>query len=947
MSGAPTPPVTPPAAAGGGSRASVPGEPPSAELLREGDDRGAAGGWSLGPFRCLRRIGRGAMGEVWRAAHQLTGGEVAIKLLKPESGADPWSTEAFAAEVRAAASLSHPGVVQIIDHGAVTAADEGCPLPVGTPWLAMELVLGRPLGRFIGALSWAQIRDLLLQLLDALAHLHARGVLHRDIKPGNVILRAPGGGVPAPRVSTGPLDALLTDFGLAQRIGHPGPTDALVAGTPAYMAPEQLEARWRDQGPWTDLYSLGCVAWAMVTGDAPFGRDSTVEDSRRAHLSDKPPALQPLVPVPPGLEAWLRQLLHKQPERRFARAADAAWALLTLSASALRVGSPDAPRALQTLDISLWRAIGDEGEADEPTVPPRPGPPGERAAPRVVFGRRAERRRTPMPRGWRTPRPPPRSSPLRDVGLRLLGQRPRQLVGRTDAQDTLWGALSAVHADGHMRVVVLSGAEGCGRSRLGDWLVERGDEVGAVRVVRVQHAETEPALKPGPSPWGLGGMVSRALRCEGLWGAELRARLLSLFPDGHALRDDIDGLVEEMEAPPTPPELGERPASFYPRARFTRLARLLESLGDRRGTGEGDAVLTLWVDDAHQGVDALELVRFLLETQESEALPLLVLLSVRLEALVQRPRALSLLGMISDDPATVTVSVRPLGDGDHLQLCADLLPLEPELAEQLAARSGGNPMFATRILESWAAQGELVPGPQGHRLRPDARLELPADLQATWADRLERLVAGMDEREQRALELAAALGAVIDRDEWTAACALGEGEASDRLMMRLFVGRFAEWSETPRGWSFSHAMLREVLLVRAQDLGRLRDHHRAIVALLEEQARAPGGPPPGHAERVGRHLLASGAALPALGALLEGARERLRRGEPAAARRVLAMRERALAALQLPQTEEPWGLGRLLMLELDALEGDPAELPTRLDAVEQAARRHRWTRVLP
>ena len=916
-------------------------EPPSAAPhLPQPPERPEAPPWRLGPLECQRCVGRGAMGEVWKAVHLGQGVDLAVKLLSTRGGADDWAAAAFAAEVAAAATANHPGVVQVYDHGRISEADTGAPLPVGTPYLLMELITGRPLGRFIGQLSWVQVRDLLLQLLDALAHLHARGVLHRDIKPGNVILRSPGGGVPSPRGATGPLDALLTDFGLAAREGRRGPTDALVAGTPAYMAPEQLEARWRDQGPWTDLYSLGCVGWAMLTGDAPFGRDSTVEDSRKAHLSDRPPAFSPLMPVPPGLEAWLRQLLHKQPERRFPRAADAAWALTQLSANAERVSSPGAPLRLQTLDISHWRALEVAEVEEEPTAPPEAATGEAHPPPTVVRGRQGAGRRTPLPPTWRPPRPAPRPSVLRDLGLNLVGMRPAAIIGRIDERDALWGALHAVYAEGRTKVAVLQGPEGCGRTRLGDWLVERGDEVGAVRPLRVQHTEQ------GGFSCGLGGMVARALRTEGLAPDERAARLEALFPPGHPLHDDIEGLLAELEAPEPPPQADGPAPSFYPRERFGRLQRLIEHRAGSVGQGDGEATVVLWIDDAHLGVDALEFARFLIETKEAEALPLLVLISVRLESLAQRPRETSLLGIITDDGDTEIIPVRPLHEGDHMQLVAELLPMEPELLEAITTRSGGNPMFAERILEGWSRQGLLEPTPQGFRLRPQARAELPADLQATWADRLERLVAGMDEREQRALELAAALGAVVDRDEWREACEIGGGEASDRLLMRLFVGRFAE-RQADGGFTFAHAMLREVLLIRAEGLGRLRDHHRAIVELLERRVKERRGAPAGLSERLGRHLLAGGAALPALGALLDGAKERLRRGEPAEARRLVAYRERALTALQLRTTDELWAQGKLILLEIDALHSDPATFLDRVDEAIGAARRHRWTRVLP
>ena len=177
----------------------------------------------LGPFDLERAVGRGAMGEVWLARHRVQGVEVAIKLLHGTTVGDPWALEAFRNEVRAVADLSHAGIVAVVDHGIVPGhsniATEGH-FEAGTPYLVMEFVGGRPMNRFVGRLSWSQIRSILLQLLDALAHSHARGVVHRDLKPGNVLLTHADGRLPSVRrlQPDEPLDVKLTDFGLAQAV---------------------------------------------------------------------------------------------------------------------------------------------------------------------------------------------------------------------------------------------------------------------------------------------------------------------------------------------------------------------------------------------------------------------------------------------------------------------------------------------------------------------------------------------------------------------------------------------------------------------------------------------------------------------------------------------------------------------------------------------------------
>ncbi len=179
----------------------------------------------------------------------------------------------------------------------------------------------------------------MLSLLDALAHAHARGVVHRDIKPGNVLL---GGSWH---------EVKLTDFGLAHALHGPSMSEDDVIGTPSYMAPEQFRGQWRDYGPWTDLYSLGCLVYSLATGSPPFGRVKG-NAARAAHLVRPVPPLVPKHPLPAAFHPWVHQLLEKDTARRFACAADAAWALL---------GIPD-ERADSELD-----AWDDSGTEDEPT----------------------------------------------------------------------------------------------------------------------------------------------------------------------------------------------------------------------------------------------------------------------------------------------------------------------------------------------------------------------------------------------------------------------------------------------------------------------------------------------------------------------------------------------------------------------------------------------------
>ncbi|HEY2738843.1 MAG TPA: serine/threonine-protein kinase, partial [Thermoanaerobaculia bacterium] len=305
----------------------------------------------LGPFGLIRRIGRGGMAEVWSGVHITQGVPVAVKVMTGERLRDAQYREAFRNEVQAVASLDHPGIVMVLDHGEVSAESETASkglLPRGSPYLAMELADGGTLLDTAREVEdWNTLRSILFALLDAMAHAHALGVVHRDLKPSNVLIFGAG----ADR------QLKLADFGLAQAVEAiqvlPDSSD-FVCGTPSYMAPEQIRGEWRDYGAWTDLYGLGSLAWMIATGKPPFYDAGLLELVRR-QLCEEPPDLQPLFPVPAGFEAWLRRLLEKEPGHRFVRAADAAWSLRGL-------GSVSAPQPFVT-------TVGNDDDPTEVIAP--------------------------------------------------------------------------------------------------------------------------------------------------------------------------------------------------------------------------------------------------------------------------------------------------------------------------------------------------------------------------------------------------------------------------------------------------------------------------------------------------------------------------------------------------------------------------------------------------
>jgi serine/threonine-protein kinase len=265
--------------------------------------RAAAEARRLGPYRLVRKLGQGGMGEVYLAEHRLLKRPCAVKLIRPERASDPQLLQRFEREVQATARLSHPNTVEIYDYG--HAAD-------GTFYYAMEYLPGLNLQELVerhGPLPPGRSVGLLRQVCGALREAHAAGLIHRDIKPGNVIVCDRGG---TPDV------AKLLDFGLARDVSGSAAEltqDGVITGTPAYMAPEQ--ASGASVGARADIYALGGVAYFLLTGRPPFAGPSAMK-VLAAHLYEPPaPPSQHCPDVPADLDTVVLRCLAKAPADRF------------------------------------------------------------------------------------------------------------------------------------------------------------------------------------------------------------------------------------------------------------------------------------------------------------------------------------------------------------------------------------------------------------------------------------------------------------------------------------------------------------------------------------------------------------------------------------------------------------------------------------------------------
>jgi serine/threonine protein kinase len=293
-----------------------------------------------GRYRLEAVLGRGGMATVWRGVDQRLGRPVAIKLLDRADTADPIMLQRFDREARTAGGLTHPNIVAVYDVGTDN----------GVPYLVMELIDGTSVAALLasGPLPVGQAVDVARQICDALAMTHAQGVVHRDIKPANILLTTTG-------------TVKVCDFGIA-RLAHQQQADLTAPhaaiGTSAYMAPEQASGAAVDAR--TDLYALGCVMYAMLTGHPPFTGDNPLTVLWQ-HQNQPVLAVVSLRPdTPADLDALIARLLAKNPSDRPATATEVRDRLLAGAGSETAVAPPT--RAIPVASRTRTLPVLENGE---------------------------------------------------------------------------------------------------------------------------------------------------------------------------------------------------------------------------------------------------------------------------------------------------------------------------------------------------------------------------------------------------------------------------------------------------------------------------------------------------------------------------------------------------------------------------------------------------------
>lgn len=584
-------------------------------------------------------------------------------------------------------------------------------------------------------------------------------------------------------------------------------------------------------------------------------------------------------PLPEKFPNWVRRLLATVPHERCRTAAEAAHALMRLDDS----GSPS--------ESSLFALH--------------------------LESRKVMKRLLPMPATWRQ----------RQLGFeRMRGISPDilrveirriPLVGFEAERDELWEKLSAVCERGLQRNVWILGESGCGKSRLSEWLCERAAELGVAQSVRL---EVRPNGVPGEA---LRELLIVALRLQGVASSEFPAAVQYwLNAHGGEDRDLTAGILELLHQKDyTSPsgQFGVRLESLA--ARRAVVMRVLERLAAVRP-------LILVLGDVQRSADCAGLIP--LVQLRSKAIMLVI--TTNSEELLQRPNErIRLEQSLSDD----AMQLDKLSKKEHVAFVERLLGLEGLLATRVAERTKGMPVFAIELIDDWLAQDLLSQSSTGLVLVNEAAI--PSSLGELWRQRISRVCENLPDAMIEMLEVAAALGLMVDDNEWREACDDPKGvydshsdaepgglvfsprAARNRfeLVNDLLRRRLVE--ETDTGWRFSHVAVWEYLRSSAAAKGRWKDAHLSCAQLMR---RRMGQEVFGSAERYALHLLEGGESLASLEPMLQAVEERSYSAGPRMALGLLDRCERTMTKHGLTMTDRRWGQIWLSRARLSLLVGD-------------------------
>jgi serine/threonine protein kinase/tetratricopeptide (TPR) repeat protein len=721
-------------------------------------------------YEVLSVLGEGGMGIVYRCLDTYSGDEVALKrVIIPEG---PLANEYvlwFYKESKALAALDHPSVVRARDFGQ---------LQDGSPFLVMDLVVGVSLHDLSHAkMSFLLVWSVVDQILGALAHAHARGIIHGDLKPSNILVE---------EYPNGPPRVHVLDFGLAwlKQDRHDERLDGAKAleftphagaGTPGYMAPEQIQHESHNVCGATDLYSLGCILYRMLSGKPPFSGES--KDLLRHHAFDVPIAPQLRPDAPTDSVHFVLRMLAKQPWDRweFASEARAEWLRW-------KPASDSDPNGYQ------FPTLTQKPDATRPATVHAP-----RAVPNVATAERSPG---------------------------LLSIRPSPLVGRDDLRQVLQTACrEAIHGQGPAhRLIMLVGPAGVGKSRIAEWLYESVHENGSMVPLRARYRSPRGPLD------GMLGAVTQYFNFERADRDTLERTLLARWKVGRndkAGRTWVAGVAEWLRplGPISDQPIGPSGIRFSLDTPETRRMVMRYTL---RRIARGRPLL-LWLDDLHHASEST--IAGLAHLHEEETDQRFVMIgTIRDEDFQLDARLSEKLRPLFESIDTRILEVRPMDTDTTCALVRASLPLDDAAVEEAARRSRGNPLFALQQLHAWALAGEMT--------RVAGRYHVPAEVLAvrphTTAELWDSRISALPAEHRLAPFAAASLGADVRRIVLHSLLTALELPADEAILSLQNAEILVPRGPGRYGWP--HALLYEHLSSRLA----IRDDGRRILRAASE-----------------------------------------------------------------------------------------------------------------
>jgi serine/threonine protein kinase/tetratricopeptide (TPR) repeat protein len=786
-------------------------------------------------YRVESLLGEGATGAVYATWDRLLGIDVAVKVVRRNLAVHRRFRARFAREVAMTARIGHPHLVPIFDHGK-TLDDQ--------PFVVMAYANAGSLTDLLSSgARFEEMAQLFDEVLSALATLHARGFVHQDLKPPNVLLyRDPE--------TTGDdrLHAWVSDLGEAHALSVLAHDPRGVGGTPAYMAPEQLAQKPQEMGPWTDLYAVGLMLWEAICG-----RPTHQAQGRRELLEERScvpgiPSFSDGSPIPGALEEILENLLDPEPRQRYDRAADVRRAL---RGAVSQVGSAVRRRPMprpQEAEPSPGPGLS---APQRPDSSPRPGMRSEG----VRWNRVA-----PDPLPERVPESPDRGAEAR-ASLSLLALRDLPLVGRSALRQVIWDVARTVVRRQEPRVVVLVGDSGTGKTRLVESIAHPLEERGFMEVVQLRY-HWPPGLDDGYR-----GAVMQLLTPWHDSREELEARLCRwLSRDREAALTAVSSEAKVLARwcghnKPGEPALNAAVGLAY-------LYRHLDARAWR-----GGACLVL--DDVHRASfegDGLAIAQSLLDRSVGER-PVLLLATVAAESLQQSDSLRESLQRLERRGAIV-LQVPPLTLDETRLILDKTLLLDGSLADEVARICSGNPLAVSLLLRDWAAREMLALTPSGvFELSDRATREeaVPDNIEQLYVRRLQAAVSAAEDP--------------VASAEALAATALAGQEPPSTLIRNLsetgLDGLLATGVLRESGdvLSFEHGSVQQTALRLAIRLPDVQDIHSSLaaqwLALAQRTGMSTDFPTGLHLLRGANPHAASGHLIRATRALIEEGRNSL------------------------------------------------------------------------